>query len=316
MRVVCVSDTHLTVDSIDSESLFPKALAKMSKLEGKEMYRRMRDGIFFAWESVRTEVRKFSPDAVVHMGDVTGGWRELGMMNGDVRHLAHQVMADMRRIAPNAFVCPGNHDLGYSHPGSLSGGMTEDSVFFAEQIFSDLWWKFEDEGGVLHLGVASPIAEYVGKEESILRLVRAQRQFVGDALSDHDGPWVLYTHSPLVVRHLSREIEVHEDNLLQVVAGDLHSPSRGTMLRAFAKVCAPIAKFSRRHTVAKALAKTVICPSTAPLWWGGHGFMTLDILDGVPRVDFRKAPRAYTGVLPTESATRCLAWMLYPSLFS
>lgn len=315
MRVTCVSDTHLTVYGMESESLFPKALAKMAKTDASELYERMRNSLYFAWESVRTEVHESSPDVIVHVGDVTGGWRESGMITSDVRHLAHQVVVGMSRITPRAFVCIGNHDIGYSHPGSLGGGMTEDSIFFAEQIFRDLWWKFERDG-VLHLGVASPIAEYVGKEESIARRVRTQRQFVGDALSAHDGPWVLYTHSPWAVGHLSREIEVQVDNLQQVVAGDLHNPSRGTMLRALAKGYVPMAKHTRRHAVVQALSKTVVCPSTAPLWWPGHGFMNLDIVGDSVRVAVRTAPRAYSGRLPTESAMRCLAWMLSPNMFS
>ncbi len=315
MRVACVSDTHLTVDSIDSKSLFPKALDRMFRADAMEVYDRMRIGMNCAWESVQAEVAKTSPDAIVHMGDVTGGWKESGMMNGEVRHLAHQCVMNMRRVGSQALICPGNHDLGYSHSGSLGGGMTEESVFFAEQVFRRLWWNFEDEGGVLHLGVASPIAEYTGKEESILRRVRTQRQFVGDSLSTHDGPWVLYTHSPWVVGRLFQEIEVHRDNLLQVVAGDLHNPARGAILRTLGRCCAPITQHPRRQTVAKALAKTVICPSVAPLWWGGHGFMTLNVTNGVVRADVRSAPRAYSGHLPTESAVRCLAWMLSPNLF-
>jgi hypothetical protein len=312
MRIANIADTHLTVPDMESESLFPHQLVAMKIEDARMLYERMRKAIEVAFQRVLCHMSQNGNWAFIfHMGDVTGGWREGGCHYPSAERIMAQTAHDLKAVCPRVRLCVGNHDVGYGHPMSQGGGINEDSIAVCQEHFGDLFWKEEDEG-VLHIGVASPIAEYAGQQVIINELKRRQNEFIGDSLV-HGKPWILYLHRALSCVYFAREIYPHLDSLQRVVCGDLHNPRRGRILKRISWAPVPLIAMSQKMQVlVRCLRKVVVCPSTAPLWYHGHSYMD----SWVGRSEFLQeisvpiAPESFG--LPTVSTLRCLWWMFRP----
>ena len=314
MRIICLSDTHLTVPENDSRSLFPRQISALGN-KGPEFYEAMRREISLAYKTSVAWIDSHKPwDCLIHFGDVTGGYAERGVSHPSAKSLAQETVRELRQLAPNVRFCLGNHDTGYSHPGSLPGsGITMESLSACKQIFGDLCWSFEDDG-ILWLGVCSPIAEYAGRQEEILALQKQQKTFLKDVLGSWTGKWVLCAHNPFVVKSLTQELKPHTKRLLRMVAGDYHNPSQWNLVKKI--ITAPrrfLPDDSAGRTALECLSKCTACPSTAPLWWHGYGLLL--IYSGRNKfytevVQIEKLEESKS--LPVSSLMRCAWWMIRP----
>lgn len=306
MRIACLADTHCTVPEIESNSLFPRQIAALPKEKAEDLYNKMREEIQLAYSTCLDWLRRNSSwDLLVHLGDITGGYKEQGCHYPSAREIVSRVEKDLRDLAPKFRVVLGDHDLGYSHKGSLPGsGINAESIAFCRETFGEFFWT-EENDGVLSIGICSPIAEYSGSDAKIAQLKREQAEFVGDMLLSHEGAWMLYTHRPLAVNYLAKQIEGRRKQLLKMVWGHNHDPRKATLLRAI------LLGTTTNKVVRECLKKSVCCPSTAPLWWHGYGLLTLE--------QKQEKIRARTVILdrpsdsrnlPTSSFWKCLWWMI------
>jgi hypothetical protein len=310
MRICCIADTHLTVPEPESASLFPRQIAALSKEQGREMYTTMQGVIQSAFVYCMQWLRSNPPwDLLVHLGDVTGGWQEQGCSHQSARKLAEDAKAalvDWVEARKIRFVL-GNHDMGYSSPVSLhEKGVNTDSVFACQEIFGDLFWR-EQGDGILHIGVCSPIAEYKGLDPQITRIRDDQASFVGDVLAGSKEPWALYTHSPFAPRFFAKEIKGHTGRLVNMICGDFHDPRKGRVM----KMAAKFVGFPFNSAVIQCLKKCAVCPSTAPLWWQGHGLLSLSEHERkIVIKEILLEPLLLSSKIPTSSFWRCLWWIV------
>ena len=309
VAIFFVSDTHLTVGSLESKSLFPRHLDRLPRKEAEELYERMRVGIDNAFESATTHIAKQpKADAIIHLGDVTGGYRESGCAHPLVRPLAEDCRNTLHAIAPTYFAL-GNHDVGYRHPGSLGRGISVESIETCEEIFGDLYWALK-VNGTLFIGVCSSIIEYGGNEERIVKRARTQHEFVGDTLGGGNEKWVFCIHNPFSSRFLAREIVPHLDRLGSVVCGEFHDPTTAKPLRAITKMASPFFRGAKGKVLVKCLQKLRVCPSTAPLWWRGYGL--LQAVEEHRELEYEEVflPLPSRAPLPTASRLRSTVWMV------
>jgi hypothetical protein len=256
-----VSDTHLSSPDPNSLSLFPRWLETLPREKRDELYGLMARETHRAFESALNHLRGSQPDAIIHLGDVTGGWQEQGMVHPSVHKIARKCRDDLSAIAPANF-CLGNHDLGGVNAASLP-----ESIAACEDAVGPLHWKHK-HGDLLSLGICSPIAGYQGKEETVLARQRAQESFVIDALREHSGlPWAFYMHDLQPLPHLRPHIAPYMEECQKIVHGHLHNPIAGQLMKA--RHC--LVSLVKDDPVSRALPRVAkLCPSTAPLWWPGY----------------------------------------------
>lgn len=310
MRIACIADTHLTVPEFESFSLFPRQLCKLEYGKAKEMYDAMRREISLAYETCLARLAQNRPwDMIVHLGDITGGYQEQGCRQSSARQIIYKVSADLRSISPLTRFVIGDHDTGYSHPGSLHGsGISITSLDILRDLLGNLFWAVEDEK-MLHIGVCSPLAEYSGPDDIIIQQREDQLSFVGDTLSSWTKAaprpeWVLYIHRPSASKCFAKEIGSHVKWLKKMVYGHFHDPKKAGLIQLAAKMAGGF--------TGQCMSKGLHCPSTAPLWWPGYQFLAIE--DSQTMESRRIAINRPTdgNDLPMSSFWRCLWWMLRP----
>lgn len=314
MKILCLADTHLTPPgSFESGSLFPKALKGLPRKDAEARYETMVQGIRGAYESCISYAEEDGPwDMVVHLGDVTGGWKCRGMTEPSVQATAHQCVEDLRQLAPTVRFCTGNHDLGYDHPSEKLGGINIEALRAAEVCFGPLYWT--DEGNETRLlGVSSSLASYRGDDPALMEERDLQREFVGDTLASHrNNPWMLFGHDPMTPHSLGTVLAPHMERMKGFVFGDLHTPVVGGLVRGGLQL-ARMLPGEALQVLGQAHEKSHMVPSTAPLWWKGHGLSTIDLNEdklSVQRTHL-PIPEQTRELMKQMPATypRSLAWM-------
>lgn len=314
MNIACLSDTHCITKEVEGCSILPRQLDVIPRKKLKRLYIEIEKEIKRAFDTSIVWLEQNGPwDLLIHLGDITGGYLEEGCYHPSVQKVAKKTYQDLQSLTPKILWCLGNHDTGYSYPGSLPGsGIHLASILACQKIFGDLFWVYEKKG-VLFIGLCSPIAYYNGLDPAILRFKKEQETFLGDTLSGFRGPWMLFAHHPLTPKNFVRQIEGHTKRLLGMVCGDIHEPWRRNLLKRIARIPGLILLAShQKRTVLECLKKYIPCPSTAPLWWRGYGLLTLS-LDGRKKVNPReiildRPPDSKD--LPTSSVWRYFWWML------
>jgi hypothetical protein len=303
LRVACIADTHLLVPDVKSAALFPRRLRAMPLEEQSALYRKVALEIERAYEACVDQIAKAEPDVIVHLGDVTCGWGHGGMGDPSVRDMAERCAEDLRRLGKPLYCTLGNHDMG------RAGKEPEDLPLAAdayEGIFGQLFWAF-DAGDMLCIGMCSPLAHYAGSDERILKRKRDQEAFLADTLAAHPRKkWTLFVHDPLAIRYVLPSLRPHMDRCAKVIVGHFHKPAAGKLLRTFASLPVSALVF-RDPAFRKAMRKTVVAPSTSPLWYKGYGWLQADI-DG-PKMRIRR-PHADRPEDSEKLPTRSLAWCL------
>ncbi len=258
MRVAFLSDAHLAT-CFDDGSLFPRQLNRLDPPTAEASYNRMRDACSDAFSAVTRRLSQDKPNVIVALGDLVNGWQEQGIYHAKTQQIARDTAENLENIAPHVLFAIGNHETGYSHPGSLPGsGLRTDSIVVCQATFGHLWWTHQVEGTKL-IGLCSPIAEHREPDPAIQDLALKQLEFLHKTLSSHSEPWILCSHSPCISRSLATIIEPHLNRMIAFVYGDLHNPRWGAIKR-----------FTPGWSVqARCLRRGICCPSTAPLWWPG-----------------------------------------------
>lgn len=311
MRIACLADTHLSVPEFESLSLFPRQLCKMEYKKAREVYDAMRREISLAYDACLIRLAQNRPwDMIVHLGDITGGYEEQGCRHSSARQIVYQVSTTLRAICPLVRFVAGDHDTGYSHPGSLhGGGINITSLDILQDLLGNLFWAVEDEK-VLHIGVCSPLAEYSGTDEIINGLKEEQLAFVGDTLSSwakKAAPrpeWALYIHRPSAAKCFAKEMGNHLKWLKKMVYGHFHDPKKAGLLQFAAKIAGGF--------TGQCMSKGLHCPSTAPLWWPGYQFLSVEDSQTMESIRIVLDRPLDSKNLPTSSFWRCLWWMLRP----
>jgi hypothetical protein len=165
------------------------------------------------------------------------------------------------------------------------------------QELSPLWWSFEIEG-LLFIGVCSSLWEpYDGADlDEICRLQDEQERFVALTLQTNpEKNWVLCTHSP-DIRGLMEVISPYWSTLDGIMFGDKHSPLGGL-----------IEKIEKGRLA-------IFCPSSAPLWWRGGGYLFGTVTEGylqiqAYRLKFSRVLRSQIRQLPFSSFWKCVWWL-------
>jgi len=301
-KIICIADTHFPLD-IESQSLFPRQMKRISKTKARQRYERLTAGIAQANTLVNNLLNECHPDYLFHLGDVTGGWKEKGVSGQLASNTAKYHARTWRQLCPNIHFCLGGHDTGYSHRGSLSeGGINAESVQNCRNIFGDLWWLKECEDVYL-LGICSPLANYHDDDGTLEALQNQQSNFLHEANSRINGkPWILFAHDPFLPPIVSRLLQNQLPNCRAFIHGHRHNPKFTKLLRTLGSI-----------TKNKLLQVSHTCPSVAPLWWRGCGMMKITV-DG-EKVTIKNrlldVPPEIAN-LPTASFFRCLMWMLRP----
>lgn len=306
-RFAIMTDTHLASRNIDSQSLFPLQMAKLPPNTAQALYDKLREGITNANDAVYEYLfeKRETWEALIHLGDVTGGWQEAGMGENNLITLAQDYTNRWRAMVAEIRFCLGGHDVGYSHRGSLPhGGINYHSIELCQETFGDLWWLKECEGVCL-LGICSPIAAYDKSGERICQLRQKQECFLLSEPVQNQlatKPWILFAHDPFLPGIVKAILHDSSHNCRAFIHGHRHDPKFTKLFRALGWLCNdPFLRVS--HT----------CPSVAPLWWPGCGWMEVIIENGKVAIKNHQVPLPQSiAKLPTASFLRCLRWMLRP----
>lgn len=287
MWILCVSDIHLLSPDVESGALFPRLV--WYSVGGQAFYHASRIRIRMRYLETLANLSEsgFAWDLVVGLGDITGGWQEEGMVHHSLIPIAREVVEDLGRFAPHLRFVAGNHDTGYGR----KGGINTLSLKIWEEMFGNLWWT-RQTGEVLLCGIAASLAEAAAQ---FPKYASMQEDCIRDALNEHRGnPWLLFTHSPFGLGKVGRIIEEHKETLLGCVFGDFHHLRAGRWATRFLQN-----------------RKGIFCPSVAPLWSPGGGFLQLFVNTKSGTL------RHYTGQVPVvsgrwpriDSPPHCAAWM-------
>lgn len=304
-KILLVSDSHITSPDPASGSLWPHQMDALPPEEAAQTYEAIRQGTSSAFDAVMQWAReKGGWDAVIHTGDVTGGWQEKGMVHDTVLDEARKTHTALQGLSPVVRYAMGNHDVGYGK----EGGMNEAALSNAEATFGPLHWADELDETLL-IGVASSLAEYEGGDSEILARKNRQAEFVGDTLLDHKGRWVFIAHDPRTPVYFVPQIKDRMRDMGAFAYGDLHVPLFGSLYSGVAQWQRFLPN-ERAKVFGQAHQKGLMVPSTAPLWWGGHGLRTMTVQNGTVSSERIQLPVTDAAKdLPTANAFRALAWM-------
>ena len=304
-RIAVFADTHLTDPNIDSQSLFPRQLAKLLPDTARRLYEHLCLSIAQANYEVLNNIVDFqSPmDMVIHLGDFTGGWQERGMCEQSLIDFAKREVYLWRYICSNLRFCLGGHDTGYTHPGSLPGsGMSYRSLISCAEIFGDLWW-FKRHDDICLLGICSSVAAYTGNDPDLLCMRKLQENAVAGKIAElSNAPWILFAHEPFLPKRIRNLLKGASRTCKAFIHGHRHDPKYTKFFRALGIVT---------HDPFLRISNT--CPSVAPLWWPGCGWMEVTIENHKVTIQNHQVPVPESiAKLPTASFLRCLWWMLRP----
>jgi hypothetical protein len=266
-RFICLSDTHLANPNPDDEAFFPGFMRKQHPMKRDKMYYDAVSLMNKCFIEVTRIIRDYEPpfEALIHLGDLTSGAHERGIGSGNVTPLALTAFNHLKSVSPDVKIDFGNHDAGY-----FDSEVDLDSLL-ACQLIAPLWWtKTFAHSDVLVIGICSGILPKVHKYK-LHSMVRerqdAQLDFVAEALRMHRGrPWVLCTHDP-DVSGLEKVAAPYVRDLLHMIYGDQHNPSRH-MLQRLKGIGKSITRSGGPFARA-CLLRGKLCPSVAPLWWQG-----------------------------------------------
>ncbi|MDO8511650.1 MAG: metallophosphoesterase [bacterium] len=304
-RIAVISDTHLAPEGLESRSLFPHQLDKLTVTQACRLYDDLRNGIAEANTVVMSAVCQNDEKwtALIHTGDATGGWQERGLVDQSVIDLAKKCVKQLNETTHNLHFCLGGHDTGYAHPGSLPGsGMSYSSLINCVEIFGDLWW-FERYNDFCLLGICSPIASYSGSDNDLLHIQERQERVVATKIAElSETPWILFAHEPFLPNKMKPLLSGASKTCKAFIHGHRHDPKFTKFIRALGTVTRdPFLRVS--HT----------CPSVTPLWWPGCGWMEIAIEKTKMTIKSHQVPVPESiAKLPTASFWRCLWWMLRP----
>lgn len=309
MRIAVISDTHLTAPDMESQSLFPRQLAKMKKEEANRLYDSLRLTISKSLGRVAEWLFAKKPwDLIVHLGDVTGGWQEQGCAHPLAQEEARKANWLLKKLCPKVRYCLGNHDLGYSHPGSLlQGGLNEESLDACKEIFGHPVMQSGFAAPCKMIGAWAPLFEYKGDNGKIINFQGLQKGILETAFLEYEDdekafPFLFFFHTPFLPKSVKEILRKHRDRFRGLVYGDLHNPRYEKILRLHGLL-----------TGNPFLRKSHLCPSVAPLWWRGCGLLEINTDQAEPVIRRHLlTPPEEARNLPTASALRCLLWMLRP----
>lgn len=301
LAIACTADRHLSVPDFKSLSLFPRQVNILGSHEGPRFYHRMVDAIDQANNFVNTLLTQLDLDALIDIGDIFTGWQERGCFHPSVYPLMDEMKEKATLITKVYLPLPGNHDLGYS--GSNKGYLMRESLeAWIEKMDSPFWAV--PLGGMLHVGICSPfIQEH--SDSYFQKWKNEQENFLLSALEGNENPWILYLHDLSSVAHLQHIISPHLQRLEHVVFADAHDPAAEWYGKALARL----------HGVSpKIIARATLCPSVAPLWWRGHGYLDIVKMDRTLHIQQHAPdPPAFADQdLPSASRVKCLMWMALP----
>lgn len=315
MQIIGIADAHRSVSEVESLSLFPRRLARLTTTCAAVAYQHIQQEVERAYQSALQYLRQQQPNLVVCLGDLVGGWQEQGIAHPSAYQLASRTDAELRACGPIRY-CLGNHETGYRHPGSLAvSGLRVDSLLACVEVFGTPYWHIVTEQ--LHLiGICSPLAEYEGSEPILRRNQEQQHRFVGDVLAACRQPWVLCTHNPRAVKPLAPLLRPHLSRLCAVIFGDYHNPRTARRLHHWQRMQPSSWCTTAGRVFRSCLARGICCPGIAPLWWHGYQIMHLEAR-AFPRpslaatcVVLPRPPDAQA--LPVSSFWPALWWMLHP----
>ena len=277
----------------------------LPKHEAGTLYLRLSRELRQSFLSARDELARRPADCIVHLGDVTYGWDRGGMDHPSLLETAAECMRSLRSLGAPVYVCIGNHDTGEIEDGEERFLR---NIELCERTFGSLTWSHESHG-LLHIGLATPLSEYVGENPAILRRVREQEIFLRTTLARNEGrPWILYAHEPSGLQLIAPLLRPHLRTLRRVVCGHFHRPLVGQWIRTTAHL-RPAHPVFDRSAYTRLMRKVTVCPSSAPLWWRGYGIL------GIHRLGNRVVTREHHVLRPdgseplfTSSLVRCL-WL-------
>ena len=303
-----LADCHLNADLVQSGSLWPKHMARLPEEQAKRLYRTISDETFRAFGTPLRYIANNGPwNFLGQLGDFVGGWLEQGCGHPEVQQVARAATAQLRAVAPDTVYAVGNHETGYKSPLTIAGaGFCWESLQACYQIFGQLFWKRELTNLVV-VGVCSSLAEYAGTDPEVLKEKQEQSEFLHDTLVRLRGrKWILAAHKFATPKHFIREIQGYEKSLVAFVCGDLHDPFKHKLLK-------PVWSLHPNATIRAVMKRSVMCPSTAPLWWRGYGMLTMEWDAENDRLTTHRIELerpADSVVLPTESMFTCFRWMM------
>ncbi|PIR59800.1 MAG: hypothetical protein COU68_03645, partial [Candidatus Pacebacteria bacterium CG10_big_fil_rev_8_21_14_0_10_45_6] len=296
--------------ALESRALWPAIFDRMERQKAVDTWERIALGIRASYEAVLHWTSSQEWDLIVHLGDVTCGWKEAGIGHNRLVDVAQSMQAQLAQIAPALF-CLGNHDVGWTSVATEdSAGMTLYSVSRCRSIFGPLWWSRAAPGGVLLLGVCSSLASYKGDNHHLREMRQEQEAFVADELRRSTGRGMLFAHEPATPAHLSRLIAPHMTRLARFVYGDLHASWAGSL---YSKLLAGTRslRWGSSRTLALAHSRACFVPAVAPLWHPGHMAMALTLDEnGISSERISLPIAAQAQGLPTLNPARCVLWML------
>jgi len=254
-RITLISDNHIPSPDIESMSLFPPYMKRHPK-----RYAELANELQSYHDQSIEHLRKTGPhELLIHFGDLTSGWMESGIVHPDLVTAAADALRAYKNMSEVFHICWGNHDTGYKE---VYGDMTMQSLR-ACQSLSPLWWA-ENVGGLLLIGLTSPLAQYEGEDPEILALQREQNGFIYETLRAAEGArWMICSHQRKVLPYIESTVKEFKKSFAGLIHGDEHNPT----LSKFLDIIHPIPRKFRDKTI-------IACPSISPIWWKGAGYLS------------------------------------------
>lgn len=303
-RIACIADTHLLPPSMESGASIPTQLASLPDEAAEEVYRERSDAHRHAYEQVTEWLEENGPwDLIVHLGDITGGWQERGMVHDEIEDLTREVKEDLAALAPTRFV-PGNHDLGTESPAYPDSGINREAVENYQDVVGGLWWS-EQLGDTKIIGLTTPLEEAEEDDDYFERLAEEQRRFLEDELDGYDGDWMLFAHEPSL-EQFADLLAGKTDTLQQFVYGDLHNPIGGVCMELYGRLRRMLPGDGEAEAVAEMFEDAHLVPSVAPRWWKGGSVVSIDLPD--VEIDREDLPNR-GDALPSSSMLYSAFWM-------
>ncbi len=316
MKIAVVADTQLLSHFRTSRAMFPRKMQMLGERTAAVVYRQIVMAIEAATNVVIEWLQATGPwDLIVHVGDVTSGWKERGIVHHSVIEIAERLMQQFRLLTPRLVVVPGDHDVGY---GTLGGGINVEALTACKKIFGPLCRvEVLEEQNLLLIAVCSSLAQYQGNNTEILNIKHAQEELITRTLRAYPKfGWFLCAYHPDTPRWLAPVILPHLSRLRCFTFSHLHMPGAGALERSKA-ILNPARLWSpEAQVLGVAHQRSIFCPSVAPVWSAGHRLLTLTIPDHKQGQDWilpnhiSLEPTSWTRGLPITNPLWCAWWTM------